>query len=305
MTRAASPATLSADTDPPTPHRRREGVVAAEGLRARCEAAVTRLVGELAARRVWAADGAQNAATWLRTGGRVQRVRAGRLVRHARHLRALPVTWIAFAAGDISAEVVGQIVRADNPRTAEALRRDEAVIVGWGRVLRFDRFCQALDQWLLEHDPDGGFRDRPEHRRASVAKTLGGCVALDAWLDPVNGEIFSTAFNRIERELFEADWAAAKERLGRDPKAHELDRTPAQRRAHVLVEMAQRAVATPAGARKPAPLITILCGTERFARMCKTIDGTVLSDEDAAALLDQAVIERITVVRQGGSAPFE
>jgi hypothetical protein len=127
-------------------------------------------------------------------------------------------------------------------------------------------------------------RDRPEHRRASVAKTLGGCVAADAWLDPVNGEIFYTAFNRIERELFEADWAAAKARLGRDPKPHELDRTPAQRRADVLVEMAQRAVATPEGSRKPAPLVTILVGTERFARMCELLDGTV--------------------VRQGGSAPF-
>jgi hypothetical protein len=127
-----------------------------------------------------------------------------------------------------------------------------------------------------------------------VAKTLGGCVAADAWLDPVNGEIFYSAFYRIERELFEADWAAAKERLGRDPKPHELDRTPAQRRADVLVEMAERAVATPAGARRPAPLVTILVGTERFARMCELLDGTVLSDEEAAALLDRAVVERIT-----------
>jgi hypothetical protein len=272
----------------------RDALVAAESLRARCEAAVTRLVGEFDARRVWAPDGAQNAATWLRTGPRVQRARAGRLVRHARHLRGLPVTWVAYAAGDISVEVVAQIVRADNPRTAEALRRDETVIVGWGRELRFDRFCQALDAWLLEHDPDGGFRDRPEHRHANVAKTLGGCVAADAWLDPVNGEIFYSAFYRIERELFEADWAAAKERLGRDPKPHELDRTPAQRRADVLVEMAERAVATPAGARRPAPLVTILVGTERFARMCELLDGTVLSDEEAAALLDRAVVERIT-----------
>jgi hypothetical protein len=272
----------------------RDALVAAEGLRVRCEAAVTRLVGEFDARRTWADDGAQSAATWLRTGPRVQRGRAGRLVRHARHLRGLPVTWVAYAAGDISPEVVGQIVRVDNPRTAEALRRDEAVIVGWGRDLRFDRFCQALDAWRLEHDPDGGFRDRPEARRADVAKTLGGCLAVDAWFDPVNGEVFYTAFCRIERELFDADWAAAKERLGRDPKPHELDRTPAQRRADVLVEMAERAMATPAGARRPAPLITILAGSDRFARMCETVDGTVLSDEEAAALLDQAVIERIT-----------
>ena len=53
-------------------------------------------------------------------------------------------------------------------------------------------------------------------------------------------------------ELFEADWAAAKERLGRQPTILDLDRTPAQRRADALVEMAIRArTARPTAAARP------------------------------------------------------
>jgi hypothetical protein len=143
---------------------------------------------------------------------------------------------------------------------------------------RFDQFCLHLQQWVAENDPDGGYRDRPESRRFHASKTLGGSWALDGWLDPVSGTTFFGAFERIEGQLFEADWAEARERLGRDPEGvHELRRTPAQRRADTLVEMALRAVATPAGAQKPQPLVTIVVGPERFERMCQTLDGTTVA----------------------------
>ena len=69
--------------------------------------------------------------------------------------------------------------------------------------------------------------------------------------DPVNGTIVNVTLQAIEQELFEADWAEAKERLGRDPLVTELGRTPAQRRADAMVEMAIRARTAPAG-RPPA-----------------------------------------------------
>ena len=49
----------------------------------------------------------------------------------------------------------------------------------------------------------------------------------------------------------EADKAEATERLGRRPLASELLRTPAQRRADALVEMAVRSASVPPGAKKP------------------------------------------------------
>jgi hypothetical protein len=59
-------------------------------------------------------------------------------------------------------------------------------------------------------------------------------------LYPVSGQIVHTTLSMIERELFEADWADAKQRLGRDLLITDLSRTPAQRRADALVEMATR-----------------------------------------------------------------
>jgi hypothetical protein len=212
------------------------------------------------ARRLFEADGARNTTGWLRTGARVERARAARLVRVARGLRGLPATWCAYAAGEISSEVVARIVRAGNPRCVEVLRRDEAVILSWARSERFDVFCRLLDEWCLEHDPDGGYRSRPESRRVHLSQTLGGCWVLDGWFDPVNGAVLSQG-------LWHAD---------------------------AMVEMARRAHSAPPGARRPQPLIVIAVGEDRFARMCETLDGAVLSDEEAAALLDDAVIERIT-----------
>src|SRR3546814_14488736 len=75
-------------------------------------------------------------------------------------------------------------------------------------------------------------------------------------LDPVRGAIVSETLDMIERELFEADWAEAKARLGRKPLLDELARTNAQRYADALTEMAIRARTAPASGRRPAPPLT-------------------------------------------------
>src|SRR3546814_9171471 len=56
-------------------------------------------------------------------------------------------------------------------------------------------------------------------------------------LDPVRGTIVNETLAMIERELFEIDWAQAKDHLGRKPTLDDLPRTPAQRRADALTEM--------------------------------------------------------------------
>ena len=62
--------------------------------------------------------------------------------------------------------------------------------------------------------------------RCTSAESFGGMWFGKMTLDPISGEIVHTTLAAIERELFEADWAAAKERLGREPTILDLDRTP-------------------------------------------------------------------------------
>ncbi|MEY2568465.1 MAG: hypothetical protein QOE35_2994, partial [Actinomycetota bacterium] len=89
------------------------------------------------------------------------------------------------------------------------------------------------------------------------------------------------------------DWAEAKARLGHDPSVLDLPRTPAQRRADALVEMATRSRTAPANGRRPEPLFSVLLGDEALSRLCELANGTVITPGSLLPWLDQAWIERI------------
>jgi hypothetical protein len=99
---------------------------------------------------------------------------------------------------------------------------------------------------------------------------------------------------RIEEELFAQDWAEAKAVWGDQTVTGHLSRTPAQRRADALVEMAIRAGASPADGRRPAPLFTVLVGYETLAgRVCELADGKVVTPGSLLPWLNEAYIERV------------
>jgi hypothetical protein len=118
-------------------------------------------------------------------------------------------------------------------------------------------------------------------------------VVWHTLLDPISGLIVATELQRLEQKLFLDDWAEATERLGRDPKASELSRTPDQRRADALVEMATRSAATPPGAKAPKPLFTVVFGNEAFAHYCQLSSGVVLPPGALLSWMGEAELERI------------
>jgi hypothetical protein len=148
--------------------------------------------------------------------------------------------------------------------------------------------------WVEDNDPDGPHRDRGEQSRFHFSQTFQDGWAADGWFDPINGTIIHTELERIEQHLFEVDWAEPKARLGRDPLPGELARTPAQRRADALVEMARRSACADEDGRKPEPLVIVLVGVEGFARSCELLDGTVLAPFEVADILPEATIQLIT-----------
>ena len=112
-------------------------------------------------------------------------------------------------------------------------------------------------------------------------------------LDPVSGSIVAGELNRLEHELFEADCAVARERLGRTPRFDELDRDGGQRRADALVEMATRSRSAPADGIRPAPLFSVLVGYETLhGRICELENGTVLSPSALLPWMGSAYFER-------------
>ena len=105
---------------------------------------------------------------------------------------------------------------------------------------------------------------------------------LDAVFDPIGGETFRNALAAIEHEL-----------LAADRRDGVTTRTVRQRRVDALVEMAQRAAATPLDGLRPRPLFTVLIGDEALRRTCETAHGTVIAPGTLMPLLSEAEFERV------------
>ena len=131
---------------------------------------------------------------------------------------------------------------------------------------------------------------------------------MDAWLDPIGGEAFREALRRIEQEMFDADWQLAKHTHGNQVTIDRLWRTPEQRRADALVEMAHRAMTAPANGKRPEPLVIIHTDADTFEaalarvlgceppeplgtdRLCETDDGTVIGPSQ---MIEQALLGHV------------
>ena len=156
------------------------------------------------------------------------------------------------------------------------------------KELKFAPFNAAVAYWTQLADPDGAEESDMEkmaRRDVYVSQSVGGMWLGKMTLDPIGGAIYAGELVRLEAEMFDADWAEAKARLGRDPHLDELARTPAQRRADAAVEMAVRSKAMPENARRPEPLFSVLVDFPTLAgRICELANGGIRLPGLAGAL---------------------
>ena len=284
---SADPASLS-DT---------EAMVALHRCLSKLEAAVTRASAAFDASGHWRRSGARSASAWMAARCGMPRATASRRVQLGRCLRHLPVAEVAWLAGEVGEAQVAALARARTPATEAALARDEALLVAKATELHDRSFRRVLAYWAQHADPDGTEADAERsHRERSfwLASSFAGRWRGEVVLDAVSGEVVSEALRRIEDELFAADWAEARRRTGDAACTDDLSRTPAQRRADALVEMARRAGRAPLDGRRPEPLFTVLVGYETLAgRICELASGPVVSPGSLLPWLDQASIERV------------
>jgi hypothetical protein len=248
-------------------------------------------------------DGARNAVAWLTSRCRLPRREARARVRRGRALPHLPECASAWERGEITGAHLDVVASLRTEATEEALARDEKLLVGEAGRLRFDQFLAATAYWRQRADPDGadGESERRRSRRdVYLVKSFSSLWLGQMTLDPLSGSVVATELDRLERQLFEADGAEATERLGREPTVADLARTPAQRRADALVEMATRSATAPSGGRRPAPLVTVLVGWETLhGRICELEDGTVLPPGSLLRWLEAADLERAVFTPTG------
>ncbi len=266
-------------------------------LRGRLDVAEARVLGRFDAERAWEPSGAKTAAAWVAWTQRLPIGVARQRVRHGRALRALPDIEAAWADGHLDRSHVITLLGARTPRTRAVFDADHRVLLDAALRLGFKDFTSLCDRWEQIVDPDGAEDDAAaEHaaREVHLAQSFAGMWFGRLTLDRVSGAIVDETLRAIVAELFDADWAAARDRLGRTPTPGELDRTPAQRRADALVEMATRARTAPADGRRPAPLFTVVVGLETLkGPILELFNRTALTPGTAARHLTEADVERI------------
>jgi hypothetical protein len=249
--------------------------------RHRLDAAAATVTARWEARGIWLSDGSRTSAARLSRDAGVSQATAKRELCRARALGSMTVTSDAVADGRISMDHVDLLSAADTTERHEAFVRDEAMLVEQCATLRYPQMAKVVAYWKLRAGDDAIDGAPPDGGRLHASTTLDGTVRIDGVLDPLDGEQFRTELNRLEREQYLAD-----ERAG-------TTRTAAQRRADALVEMARRSASMPKGARRPKPLLTILIGADRFADLCETATGMVLSPNQVLPHLGSAELESI------------
>jgi hypothetical protein len=266
---------------------------------ARLGAATAAITAAFDTRRAWADDGSRGAAAWIaaRTHQPIEDVRAD--VRLGRRLRSMPATRDALAAGDIAVAHAHRLSTLAAGPTAAAFPDGEQFLVGQARTSRWADFARTCRYWRDAVDPDGPENEAARHqalRRLHLSAGLDGTGILDGRLTPTAAAIVGGALDRIEQELYESDWAAARAEWGDDATASHLARTPAQRRHDALAEMAVRSTTAPSDGKRPRPLLNIVVGYETFAgRICELAAGTPIAPGVVADLLGapDTLIERI------------
>ena len=166
----------------------------------------------------WAAEGAKTAASWISSTCRVPRAAAKRRVRLGRTLRHLPAVARAWREGAIGQDAARAIASARRHRTEASMARDEELLVSQAKELGFEELSRVLAYWQQLADPDGAEAsdlERGASREVFLEPSIGGMYLGQMTLDPINGAIVAGELNRLEHDLFEADCAEAKERLGR------------------------------------------------------------------------------------------
>jgi len=242
------------------------------------------------------ADGCFSCARWLSETLKLTPNQAYAQVRTARMLEQLHWTAAAFRRGQISSQHVGVIRRAMEQVAKTCLDPSdvEPALVFAGRQMDTFELDQHWQQMRYQADQEAALEAEDERRRQrwlSLRQIPTGNYRIEGVLDAEGGATLKTALKGI---------------LGHHP-AQDDERTPAQRRADAVVELARRRLDAgdlpERGGEKPhlmliAELFTLQL--EPGSRMAQLDWGPLVTGETASRLADDA---SITLTREVGGVP--
>jgi Domain of unknown function (DUF222) len=245
----------------------------------------------------FAQDEATDAAAWLTSQCQLPKHEARAQLRRGRVLDDMPHCAQAWSDGSIGEAQFDALERSRRNCSHVDFARVEEALLREVKDLTFAQLGRALAYWEQRMDPVGAKEaELARHERRDVAFSPGSNgMHFGRWkLSAIPGTIVSRELNRIAQGFFDDDWAKAKAELGRDPKISELCRTPGQRMADALEEMAIRSGTAPADGQRPQPLFSIVVGYEALQKeMCQTSEGQVVTPSSLVPWMTKAYFERI------------
>ncbi|MCP3988610.1 MAG: DUF222 domain-containing protein [Actinomycetia bacterium] len=149
-------------------------------------------------------------------------------------LLGFPVIGDAFTAGLISQAHVEALRAVENPRTSTALVEAQEYLVQAAAGCQWDEFQRVLRYWAQAADPDGDEpRDQATKRSVDYSTNADGSVSGRFRLDPLAGHAFTSAMDRLVRQLWREDQETGSTRAA------------SQRRADAFVILVRNGAANP------------------------------------------------------------
>ncbi len=194
--------------------------------RNRCDAEIQRRLHRLDKTEAYAADGSLTAKAWLRWNCNLTHGQASDRVEVARQMQSLPVTTQALAEGDISYQHAALIARTAQRLGSLWPADAEEILVTAAKEVDPVRLCCATMQLRHCLEPDGVLDEATagdDRRFLHLNQTFGGIFVLNGQFGSDDGATLKAALMSVLR-----------------PPADNDDRSPGQRRADALIDLARR-----------------------------------------------------------------
>jgi Domain of unknown function (DUF222) len=232
---------------------------------------------------------------WVRRHCRLTPGAARERVSVARRLGELPETSAAFASGEIGYGHVRLISAATGEVAAEVVAESESILVDAARTLDPRGLNKVIAHWRHAVDPDAFIiaeNEAHERRRFDISETFDAMTVLDGQLFGADGAIVRTAIDAYNQ-----------------PMAGDT-RTPTQRRADALVELARQALdhgdLPTSGGERPHVNVDVSLETLKGlagARAAELDWGGTISGEAARRFACDCGVSRI--ITDGKSQPLD
>ena len=272
-------------------------VVGLQRTQSALAAVAAALTGEWDRRRVWAADGSRSAVAHLAHRADIPCAVVACDVTRARRLQTMPLTEAAFAAGEITADRVDVLGRANVVELRRQFSRDEHILVAAARDCSSDDFERVVRKWKDQAEDELG-RDPVERRwrdrRFSVVTTFGGSIDLCGHGPALEGSIIQGEVERLEHQLYEDDLAKARAEHGDDVPLDKLPRDAQQRRFDALTLMATRSRSLPDDVPLARLLVTVVIDHPRMKDLCRIEQNLLdINPRELLRFADDFDIERV------------